>query len=77
MKKIQIFGSGCRKCKKLAEIAEAAAKEVGVEYEIEKITEMSEIVKFGVMTTPALAIDGEIKVAGRVPSRKQIKNFLI
>ena len=76
MKKIQVLGSGCAKCKKLAEIAEEAAKEVGIEYEIEKVTDIQEIMSFGVMTTPALVIDGNVKVSGRVPSRKTIKEFL-
>ena len=64
MKKIQILGTGCPKCKKLAENAEAAAKELAIEYQLEKITEINEIMKFGVMVTPALAIDGQVKVVG-------------
>jgi small redox-active disulfide protein 2 len=76
MKKIQILGTGCPKCKKLAENAEIAAKALGVEYEIEKITKISDIMKFGVMITPALAIDGEVKVAGKVASPEDIKAML-
>ena len=64
MKKIQILGTGCPKCKKLAENAEAAAKELGIEYELEKVTQINDIMKMGVMMTPALAIDGEVKCAG-------------
>ncbi len=74
--KIQILGTGCPKCKKLAELAEAAAQELGIEYTIEKITEIAEITKFGVMMTPGLAIDGNVKVVGKVPSKDEIKKML-
>ena len=76
MVKIEILGTGCPKCKKLAENAEIAAKELGIEYEIEKITEISDIMKFGVMITPAIAVDGKVKVAGKVPSVEQLKEML-
>ena len=76
MKKIQILGIGCPKCKKLAENAEAAAKELGIEYELEKVTDINEITKFGVMMTPALAVDDKVKVVGRVPDTEQIKTLL-
>ncbi|MCD6393415.1 MAG: TM0996/MTH895 family glutaredoxin-like protein, partial [Planctomycetes bacterium] len=66
MKRIQILGTGCPKCKKLTENAEAAAKELGIEYELEKVTQINDIMKMGVMVTPALAIDGKVKVAGKV-----------
>jgi len=74
--KIQILGTGCPKCKKLAENAEVAAKAAGVEYTIEKVTDINEIMKFGVMMTPALAIDDDVKTVGKVPSPDQIKAFL-
>lgn len=76
MKKIQIFGTGCPKCKKLAENAEAAAEELGIEYEIEKVTDINDIMQAGVMMTPALAVDGEVKVTGKVASPEDIKGFL-
>lgn len=76
MKKLQILGTGCPKCKKLAENAEAAAKAAGIEYELEKITDIDEILKFGVMMTPALAVDGEVKVVGKVPDPEAIKDML-
>jgi small redox-active disulfide protein 2 len=76
MKKIQILGTGCPKCKKLAENAEAAAKQTGIEYEIQKITDINEITKFGVMMTPALAVDGEIKAVGKVLNPDEIKRCL-
>ena len=76
MKKIQILGTGCPKCKKLAENAETAIRDLGGEVEIEKITEVNEIMKFGVMMTPALAIDGQVKAVGKVPSPDEIKSML-
>jgi len=77
MKKLQILGTGCPKCKKLTENAEAAAQELGIEYEIEKVTDINEIMKFGVMVTPALAIDGDVKVLGKVVSPDEIKKMLM
>ena len=76
MKKLQILGTGCAKCKKLAENTEAAAKAMGIDYELTKVTEISEIMKFGVMMTPALAVDGQVKVVGKVPSLDEIRNLL-
>ena len=76
MKKIQILGTGCPKCKKLAENAEAAAKELNIEYEIGKVTDINDMMKFGVMMTPALVVDGEVKVVGKVPSPAEIKQML-
>ena len=76
MKKIQVLGTGCPKCKKLAENAEAAAKQSGIEYELEKVTDINDIMKFGVMMTPALAIDGQVKVVGKVPSPEEIKTMI-
>ncbi|MBN1867540.1 TM0996/MTH895 family glutaredoxin-like protein [Candidatus Sumerlaeota bacterium] len=76
MKNIEILGAGCPKCKKLAENAEAAAKELGIEYELVKVTDIQEILKFGVMMTPALAVDGDVKSAGKVLSTEEIKKAL-
>jgi len=76
MKKIQILGTGCAKCNKLAETAETAAKEMNIEYQLEKVTELDKIMAFGVMITPALVIDGEVKVAGKVPKAAAIKEML-
>jgi len=76
MKKLQILGTGCPKCKKLAENVEAAAKALGVEYEIEKVTDINEIMKFGVMMTPALVIDDRVKVVGKVISAEEIKSLI-
>ena len=71
--KIQILGTGCPKCKKLAETAEAAAGESGLEYQLEKVTDINEIISFGVMMTPALVINGELKTVGNTPSVEEIK----
>ena len=76
MKKIQVLGTGCAKCEKLAGNAEAAAKAAGIEYELEKITDLNKIMEMGVMITPALAVDGEIKVSGKVPDVDAIKSML-
>ena len=76
MKTIQILGAGCPKCKKLAENAEAAAKALGIEYTIEKVTDITEIMAFGVMVTPALVVDGQVKVAGKVPDVEAIQAML-
>ena len=76
MKKIQVLGTGCPKCKKLSENAEEAAKEMGIEYQIEKVSEINKITEFGVMVTPALAIDGQVKVTGKVPDVGTIKEML-
>ncbi len=76
MIKIQVLGTGCPKCKRLAENAEAAAKESGIECEIEKVTDINEIMSFGVMMTPALAIDGKVLSAGKVLSVDEIKQLI-
>jgi len=76
MKKIQVLGTGCPKCKKLAQNAETAAKELGLEFELQKVTDITEIMSFGVMMTPALVIDGQVKTVGKVPSVEQIKQII-
>ncbi|MCL4691346.1 MAG: TM0996/MTH895 family glutaredoxin-like protein [Candidatus Hydrogenedentes bacterium] len=76
MKDLKILGTGCPKCQKLAETTEAAAKELGFEYQIEKVTEINKIMEFGVMVTPALVVDGEVKVSGKVPGVDEIKIML-
>ena len=76
MKRIQILGTGCPKCKKLAENAEAAAKELGLDYELEKVTDINDIMKFGVMMTPALAVDDEVKSSGKVLGADEVKKLL-
>ena len=76
MKKLQILGTGCAKCRMLTDHAEQAARELGLEYTLEKVTDINAIVAFGVVATPALVVDGEIKVAGRVPTADAIKPLL-
>jgi small redox-active disulfide protein 2 len=76
MKRLQILGTGCAKCKKLAEQAEAAAKAAGIQYQLEKVTDLQEIMKFGVMLTPVLVVDGSVKVVGKVPSVDEIRKML-
>ena len=77
MKRIQILGTGCAKCATLTANTETAAKELGGEYELEKITDLKRIMAFGVMTTPALVVDGVVKVVGKVPTPEEIKPFLV
>lgn len=74
--RIQILGTGCPKCKKLAGLAEEAAKELALDYELEKITDINDIVSFGVMSTPALAVDGKVLVSGKVPPAQEVKQLL-
>jgi small redox-active disulfide protein 2 len=76
MKKILVLGPGCAKCKQLAAVTEQAAKEAGIEYTLEKVTEIKDIMKFGVMMTPGLVVDGVVKVVGKVPSAEEIKKYL-
>jgi small redox-active disulfide protein 2 len=76
MKRVQILGAGCSKCEQLAEQTEAAARELGVEFELDKVTDINQILSFGVMMTPALVVDGEVKTMGKVPSVAEIKELL-
>ena len=76
MLKIQILGTGCPNCVKLAENAEVAASELGIDFEIEKVTDINDIMKFGIMMTPGLAVDGEVKASGKVLSSEEIKALL-
>jgi small redox-active disulfide protein 2 len=76
MKEIKILGTGCPKCKKLAELAETAARELNIEYRLEKVTDINKIMEFGVMVTPALVVDGEVKTAGKIPKPDEIKKML-
>jgi len=74
--KIQILGSGCTKCRNLTAVAEQAARELGLEYELEKVTDVKRYPDFGVMFTPALVVDGVVKLSGKVPSLDEAKNLL-
>ncbi|RMH01747.1 MAG: thioredoxin family protein [Planctomycetota bacterium] len=74
--KIEILGTGCAKCAALAELAERAAAELELDCEVEKVTELDRILDRGVMITPALAVDGEVLVAGSVPALEELKERL-
>ncbi len=77
MRLIQVLGTGCPKCEKLKKNAEEAAKAAGTEALVEKITDISQITAFGVMMTPALAVDGEVKSVGKVLSPEEIQKLLV
>ena len=74
--KIQVLGTGCPKCKQLVANAEEAANALELDFELEKVTDINAIMAFGVMMTPALAVDGQVKVVGKVPSVEEIKGML-
>lgn len=76
MKEIKILGVGCAKCEELAQRVESVAKAAGIEYRIEKVVDIKDILAAGVMITPALIVDGEVKVAGKVPSEDDLKLML-
>jgi small redox-active disulfide protein 2 len=76
MKELKVLGTGCAKCTDLAKNAEAAAKAAGVEYTLEKVTDLQKIMAFGVMMTPALVVDGDVKVVGKIPTVEEIQKFL-
>lgn len=74
--KLQVLGTGCPKCNKLAELTETVAREQNVEFTLEKITDINAIMEAGVMMTPALMVDGEVKVSGRLPSAEELATQL-
>ncbi len=74
--KIQILGTGCPKCKKLADTVSSVAQELQLDYELEKVTDINQIMGFSVMLTPALVVDGDVKIIGKVPSIDEIKKIL-
>jgi len=74
--KLQILGTGCAKCKALTQATEQAAQALGLPYELEKVTDLNQIMSFGVMMTPALVVDGKVKVSGKVPNVNELKSLL-
>lgn len=74
--KLTVYGSGCAKCQHLSANAEAAARRLGLDFEVEKVTDVNAIIDAGVMRTPALAVDEEIVVEGKVPSSDEIEQLL-
>lgn len=73
---IKVLGPGCAKCKKTEEIVRQAVAEAGVEASVDKVTGMMDIAAFGVMGTPAVVIDGQVKCVGKVPSKEQVRDWL-
>ena len=76
MKSLQILGTGCPSCNRLAALTKQAATELGVEFELEKVTQIDRILSFDVPGTPALVVDGAVRVAGRVPSLAELKEMI-
>ena len=76
MKKIVVLGPGCARCETLAKLTQQAVEQVGIECEFEKVTDIKEFMKYGMMMTPGLVVDGELKVQGKVPSLDEIKKLL-
>lgn len=76
MKKIQILGTGCSRCKKLEELSRTAADDLGIPYDLEKIQDVDKFAHFGVFFTPALVVDGVVKSTGRIPTVEEIKKLL-
>jgi small redox-active disulfide protein 2 len=76
MKKLQVLGTGCPRCRKLAEAVENAAEAMGIDYRMEKVTDIADIVRMGVMMTPALAVDGVVRASGRIPSAEELKAMI-
>jgi small redox-active disulfide protein 2 len=74
--KIQVIGPGCHKCKTLAQLTEQAVAELGLAAEITKVTDIKQIMALGVMLTPALAVDGSVRLSGKVPSLAELKAML-
>jgi small redox-active disulfide protein 2 len=75
--KIQVLGTGCPKCNKTYENVRQALSETGVAAEVEKVEDLKSIMEFNVMMTPAVAIDGEVKISGKVPSVEEIKGLIL
>lgn len=74
--RIQVIGSGCPKCKELAKRTEKAVELLGLQVAVEKVTDINEMMNFGILATPALAIDGTVKAAGKIPTEAEIQTIL-
>ena len=74
--KVQILGTGCPKCRLLAQRTEQAAREAGLDVELVKVTDIAEILDFGILSTPGLAVDGQVKLSGKVPTVADLKLLL-
>lgn len=76
MKQIKVLGTGCSKCKQLAAVTQQVADKLGIDYQLEKVTDVLKFADFGVMSTPALVVDGVVKVAGKVPTVAELERLL-
>ncbi|MFZ2087378.1 MAG: thioredoxin family protein [Desulfobaccales bacterium] len=76
MKKLQVLGPGCPKCEELAKRTDETAKAMGLEYELEKVKDLNQMMAMGVFMTPALVVDGEVKSVGKVPSEEELKKMI-
>ena len=76
MKEIRVLGTGCPKCKKLEEVTRSIAEDMKIDFNLEKVTDLDKIMDYGVMMTPALVVDGEVKTAGKIPGIEDIKTML-
>ncbi len=76
MREIQILGTGCPKCEELLQRTEQAVKQLGIEYKLEKVEDIREIIKYGVVMTPALVVNGVVRVVGKVPSLEELKKMI-
>ena len=76
MMNIKVLGTGCAKCKKVEEVVKKAVEEMGIEARIEKVEEISKIMEYGVMKTPAVVVNEDVKIVGKVPTIEEIKKFL-
>lgn len=74
--KVQIYGTGCANCNKLEKLAKQVVKDMGVNAEVVKVNDINQIVEAGILATPGLAIEGEVKSMGRVPSADEIKKWI-
>lgn len=77
MKEIKILGTGCAKCQELFKQTQKAVQEAGLDCEVEKVEDINKIMAYGVMMTPALVVDGEVKVSGKIPSLDDLKKMLV
>lgn len=75
--KIEILGTGCAKCLKLEELVNEVVKESAVDAEISKVKDIKKIMTYGVMTTPGLVVDGQVKIAGKMPTEEQIRGWIV
>ena len=76
MKKLIVLGPGCPRCENLAKLTKMAADQLGIDYELDKLTDITQFSRYGLMMTPGLVVDGELKVHGKLPSIDELKTLL-